>query len=143
MAEMADVAVIGGGPAGLATAIGARLAGLSVIVLDRRQPPVEKACGEGLMPDAAEGPAGGLDAQGREAARGVGHEALAAGLVERRAAAVEDSGGEAGQPRLDRRREPRRPAADDGDVDRLAHSVPSSSASSSASAARPASDSRA
>jgi flavin-dependent dehydrogenase len=48
-----DVAVIGGGPAGLATAIGARLAGLSVIVLDRRQPPVDKACGEGLMPDAA------------------------------------------------------------------------------------------
>src|SRR5436305_8231463 len=53
MAGRADVAVIGGGPAGLATAIGARLAGLSAIVLDRRQPPVEKACGEGLMPDAA------------------------------------------------------------------------------------------
>ncbi|HZF12730.1 MAG TPA: NAD(P)/FAD-dependent oxidoreductase [Thermoanaerobaculia bacterium] len=48
-----DVAIVGGGPAGLATAIGARLAGLSVVVLDRRQPPIEKACGEGLMPDAA------------------------------------------------------------------------------------------
>ncbi|HEV7518517.1 MAG TPA: FAD-dependent monooxygenase, partial [Thermoanaerobaculia bacterium] len=53
MAETIDVAVIGGGPAGLATAIGARLAGLAAVVLDRRQPPVEKACGEGLMPDAA------------------------------------------------------------------------------------------
>jgi len=53
MAESFDVAIVGGGPAGLATAIGARLAGLSVIVLDRREPPVEKACGEGLMPDAA------------------------------------------------------------------------------------------
>jgi flavin-dependent dehydrogenase len=48
-----DVVIVGGGPAGLATAIGARLAGLSAIVLDRRQPPIEKACGEGLMPDAA------------------------------------------------------------------------------------------
>jgi flavin-dependent dehydrogenase len=53
IAERVDVAVIGGGPAGLATAIGARLAGLSTVVLDRRRPPVEKACGEGLMPDAA------------------------------------------------------------------------------------------
>jgi flavin-dependent dehydrogenase len=50
---IADIAIVGGGPAGLATAIGARLAGLSVIALDRRRPPIEKACGEGLMPDAA------------------------------------------------------------------------------------------
>ncbi|HTQ78674.1 MAG TPA: NAD(P)/FAD-dependent oxidoreductase [Thermoanaerobaculia bacterium] len=47
-----DVAIVGGGPAGLATAIGARLAGLSAVVLDPRLPPIEKACGEGLMPDA-------------------------------------------------------------------------------------------
>jgi menaquinone-9 beta-reductase len=55
MAEISeiDVAIVGGGPAGLATAIGARLAGLSAVVLDRRRPPIEKACGEGLMPDAA------------------------------------------------------------------------------------------
>ena len=52
-AKIPDVVIVGGGPAGLATAIGARLAGLSAVVLDRRQPPVEKACGEGLMPDAA------------------------------------------------------------------------------------------
>jgi flavin-dependent dehydrogenase len=54
MAEISvDAVIVGGGPAGLATAIGARLAGLSVIVLDHRRPPIEKACGEGLMPDAA------------------------------------------------------------------------------------------
>jgi flavin-dependent dehydrogenase len=44
--------VVGGGPAGLAVAIGARLAGLDVTVLDRSHPPIDKACGEGLMPDA-------------------------------------------------------------------------------------------
>src|SRR5215210_1837085 len=49
---MADLLVIGGGPAGLATAIRARLAGLDVAVLDRFHPPIDKACGEGLMPDA-------------------------------------------------------------------------------------------
>jgi flavin-dependent dehydrogenase len=48
-----DLLVIGGGPAGLATAIRARLAGLSVRVLERSRPPIDKACGEGLMPDAA------------------------------------------------------------------------------------------
>jgi flavin-dependent dehydrogenase len=49
-----DVAVIGGGPAGLATAIEARRRGLRTAVLDGRQPPIDKACGEGLMPDAIE-----------------------------------------------------------------------------------------
>jgi flavin-dependent dehydrogenase len=47
-----DLLVVGGGPAGLATAIRARLAGLNTVVLDRSQPPIDKACGEGLMPDA-------------------------------------------------------------------------------------------
>lgn len=47
-----DLLVVGGGPAGLATAIRARLAGLDVAVLERFQPPIDKACGEGLMPDA-------------------------------------------------------------------------------------------
>jgi flavin-dependent dehydrogenase len=47
-----DLVVVGGGPAGLATAIAARLAGLSVRVLERARPPIDKACGEGLMPDA-------------------------------------------------------------------------------------------
>jgi flavin-dependent dehydrogenase len=49
-----DIVIVGGGPAGLATAIRARLAGLSVRVLERAQPPVDKACGEGLMPDAVQ-----------------------------------------------------------------------------------------
>ena len=46
-----DVVVIGGGPAGLAVAIAARQNGLDVVVADRAQPPIDKACAEGLMPD--------------------------------------------------------------------------------------------
>lgn len=46
----ADVVVVGGGPVGLATAIAARAHGLSVRVVDRQRPPIDKACGEGLMP---------------------------------------------------------------------------------------------
>jgi flavin-dependent dehydrogenase len=49
--ENADVLVVGAGPAGLATAIAARLNGLSVTVVDARRPPIEKACGEGLLPE--------------------------------------------------------------------------------------------
>lgn len=47
-----DLLVVGGGPAGLAAAIRARLAGLEVTVADRSRPPIDKPCGEGLMPDA-------------------------------------------------------------------------------------------
>ncbi len=47
-----DLLVVGGGPVGLATAIEGALAGLSVAVLERRGSPVDKACGEGLMPGA-------------------------------------------------------------------------------------------
>lgn len=46
-----DVFVIGGGPAGLAAAIAARRKGFSVVVADGCQPPVDKACGEALLPD--------------------------------------------------------------------------------------------
>ncbi len=46
-----DVFVIGGGPAGLAVAIAARQRGLRVMVADGSQPPIDKACGEGLLPD--------------------------------------------------------------------------------------------
>jgi menaquinone-9 beta-reductase len=46
-----DVFVIGGGPAGLAAALVARQNGFEVLVADRAKPPIEKACGEGLMPD--------------------------------------------------------------------------------------------
>ena len=48
-----DVLVIGGGPAGLASAIAARKKGLQVRVVDGAKPPIDKACGEGLMPSTA------------------------------------------------------------------------------------------
>jgi 2-polyprenyl-6-methoxyphenol hydroxylase-like FAD-dependent oxidoreductase len=47
-----DVLVVGGGPAGLATAINCAQAGLSVNVAEPRTGPIDKACGEGLMPSA-------------------------------------------------------------------------------------------
>jgi flavin-dependent dehydrogenase len=53
-----DVFVIGGGPAGLAAAIAARRKGFEVTLADGARPPIDKACGEGLMPD-------GLAALGR------------------------------------------------------------------------------
>jgi flavin-dependent dehydrogenase len=46
-----DVFVIGGGPAGLAAAIAARRRGFDVTVADCSVPPIDKACGEGIMPD--------------------------------------------------------------------------------------------
>ncbi len=50
----ADVFVSGGGPAGLAAAIAARRAGLRVVLADSQHPPIDRACGEGLMPGALE-----------------------------------------------------------------------------------------
>ncbi|WP_214410895.1 NAD(P)/FAD-dependent oxidoreductase [Sphaerisporangium fuscum] len=47
---MIDVLVAGGGPAGLATAVYAALAGMEAVVVEPRPVPVDKACGEGLMP---------------------------------------------------------------------------------------------
>ena len=47
-----DVFIVGGGPAGLAAAIAARLKGFDVVVADAARPPIDKACGEGLMPDS-------------------------------------------------------------------------------------------
>jgi flavin-dependent dehydrogenase len=47
-----DVFVIGGGPAGIAAALAARQVGFDVVLADRARPPIDKACGEGLMPDA-------------------------------------------------------------------------------------------
>ncbi len=46
-----DVVVVGGGPIGLAAAIAVRQRGLDVLVVDRAQPPIDKPCGEGVMPD--------------------------------------------------------------------------------------------
>lgn len=47
-----DVLIVGGGPAGLSAAIAARQEGLRVLVADLAKPPIDKACGEGLMPDS-------------------------------------------------------------------------------------------
>ena len=47
-----DVLIVGGGPAGLAAAIAARLKGFTVTVADSARPPIDKACGEGLLPAA-------------------------------------------------------------------------------------------
>lgn len=49
---MIDVLVAGGGPVGLATAIRAAEAGLAVTLVEPRSGPIDKACGEGVMPDA-------------------------------------------------------------------------------------------
>lgn len=49
--EATDVFVVGGGPAGLATAIAARQKGFRVVVADGARPPIDKACGEGFLPD--------------------------------------------------------------------------------------------
>jgi flavin-dependent dehydrogenase len=45
-----DIFIAGGGPAGLAVAIAARLAGFSVSLADCGHPPIDKACGEGILP---------------------------------------------------------------------------------------------
>jgi flavin-dependent dehydrogenase len=45
-----DAVVVGGGPAGLAFAAHAADRGLDVLVLERREGPLDKACGEGILP---------------------------------------------------------------------------------------------
>jgi flavin-dependent dehydrogenase len=52
MVQATDVFIVGGGPAGLAAALAARARGFTVTVADGAKPPIDKACGEGLMPDA-------------------------------------------------------------------------------------------
>jgi menaquinone-9 beta-reductase len=47
-----DIFIVGGGPAGLAAAIAASQRGFDVTVADGSRPPIDKPCGEGLMPDA-------------------------------------------------------------------------------------------
>ena len=47
---MIDLIVAGGGPGGLAAATYAAQAGLEAVVIERRSGPIDKACGEGLMP---------------------------------------------------------------------------------------------
>jgi geranylgeranyl reductase family protein len=52
MNERFDIAVIGGGPAGAATAIRAARAGASVVVLEKGAHGRDKICGDGLTPRA-------------------------------------------------------------------------------------------
>lgn len=51
-ARISDVCIIGGGPAGLAAAISVTQAGYRATIVDHAVPPIDKACGEGLMPDS-------------------------------------------------------------------------------------------
>jgi menaquinone-9 beta-reductase len=46
-----DVVIVGGGPVGLAAAIAARQRGFVVLLADRSRPPIDKPCGEGIMPE--------------------------------------------------------------------------------------------
>jgi len=47
-----EVLVVGGGPVGLVAALHAARAGFDVAVIEPRHAPIDKACGEGLMPAA-------------------------------------------------------------------------------------------
>jgi len=50
--KQTDIFIVGGGSAGLAGAIALRARGFGVTVADPALPPIDKTCGEGLMPDA-------------------------------------------------------------------------------------------
>jgi flavin-dependent dehydrogenase len=54
LSTQSDVAIVGAGPAGLACAIASARHGLTVDVIDAMQPSIDKACGEGLIPDSIE-----------------------------------------------------------------------------------------
>jgi flavin-dependent dehydrogenase len=51
VATGAEVLIVGAGPAGIATAIAASQKGLRATVVDARKPPIDKPCGEGLLPE--------------------------------------------------------------------------------------------
>jgi flavin-dependent dehydrogenase len=50
MSARFDLAVLGAGPAGAAAALGAARAGLAVALFDPQTGPLDKPCGEGIMP---------------------------------------------------------------------------------------------
>lgn len=49
-----QILIAGGGPAGLAAGIRAAQHGLQATIVEPKSPPIDKACGEGLMPAALE-----------------------------------------------------------------------------------------
>jgi len=51
-AATTEVLIVGGGPAGLAASIALRQRGIDCTVIEARPTPIDKACGEGLMPDS-------------------------------------------------------------------------------------------
>ena len=51
---MTDMFVVGGSLAGLAAAIAARMRGFRVVVADCAHPPIDKSCGEGMLPETVE-----------------------------------------------------------------------------------------
>jgi 2-polyprenyl-6-methoxyphenol hydroxylase-like FAD-dependent oxidoreductase len=53
-AASTEVLIVGGGPAGLAAAIALRQRGIDCTVVEARPAGIDKACGEGLMPDSRE-----------------------------------------------------------------------------------------
>ena len=52
VAVLGGCRMLGGGPAGLAAALALRQRGCRVALYDGQRPPIDKACGEGLMPEA-------------------------------------------------------------------------------------------
>jgi flavin-dependent dehydrogenase len=68
-----DVLVVGAGPAGLATATLLARRGFAVCVIDKRAMPLDKACGEGVMPLGVRALAAlGIDVESLRAARFAG-----------------------------------------------------------------------
>jgi flavin-dependent dehydrogenase len=79
--KAAGVFVIGGGPAGLAAAIAARQQGFRVAVADGAKPPIDKACGEALLPEAVAALANlGVEVPATDACRLRGVRFLSSGL---------------------------------------------------------------
>jgi flavin-dependent dehydrogenase len=64
-----EVLIVGGGPAGLSAALACQRRGISAVVVEAQRPGIDKACGEGLMPDAV----ASLKSLGVEIAQSDGH----------------------------------------------------------------------
>jgi menaquinone-9 beta-reductase len=51
--KRSEVIIVGAGPAGIVAGIAARRLGLHATILDARTPPIDKPCGEGILPQGA------------------------------------------------------------------------------------------